>query len=267
MSGPVAPTERRAWVEQIMGMPISLHLRQGADDPASEVAVAAAYGLLRQVDQRFSTYRADSEISQLNRGRLRLADAHPEVREIVRWCAVARRRTGGYFDARLPVGVLPPGMSLVNAALGRGPSGDGRWFDPSGLVKGWAVQRAAELLTARGVVDFCLNAGGDIAMRCAPGQAPWRVGVEDPADPSRLLAVLDVTDGAVATSGTGRRGAHINDPHTGRPAVTFSSVTVTGPDLTWADIYATAVAASGRRPSDLPAGYHCPVVTNRSALR
>ncbi len=267
MSGPTASPTRRAWVEQIMGMPISLHIRRGADDPTTETAAAEAFELLRRADERFSTYRADSEISRLNRGTLRLPDAHPEVREIVRWCAVARRRTGGYFDARLPVGILPAGTPLNSAALAAGASSERRWFDPSGLVKGWAVQRAADLLTARGVQDFCLNAGGDIAMRCAPGQPAWRVGVEDPADPSQLLAVLEVTDGAVATSGTGRRGTHINDPHTGRPATGFSSVTVTGPDLIWADIHATATAASGRRPTELPRGYDCPVTTNRTASR
>ncbi|MGA8113087.1 MAG: FAD:protein FMN transferase [Actinocatenispora sp.] len=294
---------RRAWVEQIMGMPISLHVRQGVDDPATAAAVREAFTLLRTVDRRFSTYRDDSEISRLNRGELRLRDTHPEVREVVRLCTVARQRTGGYFDAWGPADAgetdaaglladpapngpvsavlrslpeardaagLPVPVAVESAESGGvlvRPQVSRRWFDPSGLVKGWAVQRAADLLTGHGVTDFCLNAGGDIALRCAPGAPGWRVGVEDPADPSRLLAVLEVTDGAVATSGTARRGTHIYDPHTGGPATRLASVTITGPDLTWADVYATAIAAASGRRFDLPAPYQCPIVSRFDLVR
>lgn len=253
-----AAAGHRAWVEHIMGMPVSLHIRQGSDDPANAAAAEEAFALLRQVDRRFSTYRDDSEISRINRGTLRLGDAHPQVRAVARLCALARRRTGGYFDARLPAGAAVPG-----SGDGAPPPSTGPRFDPSGLVKGWAVQRAAKLLSRRGVADFCLNAGGDIVLRCAPGIPAWAVGVEDPADPSRLLGVLDVADGAVATSGTARRGTHIYDPHSGRAASGVSSVTVTGPDLTWADVYATAFAAGAGRSLTLPEPYRRPIVTTR----
>lgn len=232
-------TERRVWVEQVMGLPVSLHVRGATGDP--DAAVAAAFGLLHSADRMFSTYRADSQVSRINRGELLLPDADPTVREVARLCATASRLTGGWFDAHLP-----------------GP--DGRpWFDPSGLVKGWAAQRAADRLTAGGVGDFCLNAGGDVVLRRGPGRPAWRVGVEDPAHPDRLLTVLELGTGAVATSGTGRRGAHVVDPHTGLPATRLSSVTVTGPSLVWADVYATAALARGARPNDLPDGYRCPV--------
>ncbi|MFF4879634.1 FAD:protein FMN transferase [Micromonospora sp. NPDC000668] len=222
-------TARRAWVEQIMGMPISVHVRAGAETPGIAAAVGAAFDDLRAVDRMFSTYRPDSQISELNRGLRRLADCDQPVREVLELCEEARWRTDGYFDAMLP-GV------------------DGRVrFDPSGLVKGWAVERAGWLLADRAVADFSLNAGGDIILRTGPGQPEWRVGVEDPADPRRLLAVLPVRRGAVATSGTGRRGAHILDPHTGRPVNALASVTVIGPSLTWADVYATAAIAGGSR--------------------
>lgn len=240
---PEIVTGRRTWVEQIMGMPISIHVRIGA----AAAAVAEVFEYLREVDRMFSTYREDSQISWLNTGRLRIADCDPRVREVLDLCELARRRTGGFFDAMLP-----------------GPDGRVR-LDPSGLVKGWAVERAADLLVERGVPDFCLNAGGDIALRAGADQPDWRVGVEDPSCPDRLLAVLPLREGAVATSGTARRGAHIVNPHTGLPSTAVASVTVTGPSLTWADIYATAAAARGAGAETWLAsleGYRAMVVTS-----
>ena len=214
-----------------MGMPISVHVRVGAEEPAVAAAVAAAFDQLRAADRMFSTYRPESQISELNRGLRRLADCDPQVREVLDLCEEARRRTDGYFEAMLP-------------------GADGRLgFDPSGLVKGWAVELAGRLLADRAVADFSLNAGGDIVLRSGPGQPPWQVGIEDPADPDRLVGVLPVSGGAVATSGTARRGAHIVDPHTGRPVTAIGSVTVVGPSLTWADVYATAAVAGGARSS------------------
>jgi thiamine biosynthesis lipoprotein len=245
-----------------MGMPISIHVRAGgdaagfadggADAAGVAAAVAAAFEYLREVDRMFSTYREDSQISRLNSGRLRIADCDAAVREVLDLCELARQRTGGYFDAMLP-----------------GPDGRVR-LDPSGLVKGWAVERAAGLLVDRGVLDFCLNAGGDIALRAGADQPDWRVGVEDPSCPERLLAVLPLREGAVASSGTARRGAHIIDPHTGQPSTAVASVTVTGPSLTWADAYATAAAARGAGAESWLAsvlGYRALVVTSAELRR
>jgi FAD:protein FMN transferase len=76
-------------------------------------------------------------------------------------------------------------------------------LDPTGVVKGWAAERAADHLRALDSTDFCLSAGGDLVCRTLePGAAPWRIGIEHPHDPSRLVAVVPVAIGAVATSGT-----------------------------------------------------------------
>jgi thiamine biosynthesis lipoprotein len=216
---------RRSWVEQIMGMPISLHLRgPGVDtDPGVPGVVAAVFEQLREVDRLFSTYRGDSEISRLRRGELTVPECHPLVRDVLGLCEQARERTEGYFDARLPDG-----------------------FDPSGLVKGWAVERAATLLAEIGHCDYYLNAGGDMALSVAsPGSPGWRIGIEDPRDPTRILAVREVRSGGVATSGTAARGAHIVDPHTGNHPGDLLAVTLIGPTLLWADVYATAAFARG----------------------
>ncbi len=195
-------------------MPVAVTVRDGAADPRP------VFAWLREVDAAFSTYRADSEISRIARGELDPAGARPMVREVLARCEALRAETGGYFDARAG-----------------GP------LDPSGLVKGWAVQRAAALLEAAGSRDFCVDAGGDLVLR----GGPWRVGIRHPRRRRRLAAVVTAGDLAVATSGAYERGAHILDPHTGRPPSGVMSVTVAGPDLATADAYATAAFAMGRR--------------------
>ncbi len=210
--------------EQVMGMPVVVDVREGDAGPA---ALDRVFEWLRFVDATFSTYRTDSEIRRLDRGELALRDAHPAVREVLTRCERLRVATGGYFDAR---------------ARGR--------LDPSGLVKGWSVDRAAALLSAAGARRFSVNAGGDVLVR----GGPWRVGVQHPRERDRLAAVLSVTDGAVATSGAYERGEHIVDPLTGRPARGALSVSVLGRDLATADAYATAAFAMGERGPAWTAG-------------
>jgi len=217
------PTAR--YVEQVMGMPISLALRgRHTDDTAARSAWAEAIDVLREADRVFSTYRADSFVSRLNRGEIDLADCPPEVAEVLGLGALAEQQSGGAFAVRRD-GVL----------------------DPSGVVKGWAVERAAAALHALDGTDSCLSAGGDLLCRTAdPDGAPWRIGIEDPRDPGRVLAVVPVRDGAVATSGTAHRGQHLVDARTGRAPEGIASVTVLADSLTWADIDATAAYAQGQ---------------------
>ena len=218
------------YVEHVMGMPISLALRgRHAGDRAGRDAWAEAMATLRDVDRVFSPYRDDSTVSRLGRGEIDLADCPPEVVEVLGLGARAERESGGAFRVRLP-----------------GPDGRTR-LDPSGVVKGWAVERAARPLRALEATDFCLSAGGDMVCRTIdPVAEPWRIGIEDPHDPTRVIAVVPVHNGAVATSGTAHRGSHLVDGRTGRPAEGVASVTVVAESLTWADIDATAAYALGR---------------------
>jgi thiamine biosynthesis lipoprotein len=223
-----APATAR-YVEHVMGMPISLALRgRHTDDAAAREAWAAAMSMLRAADRVFSTYRADSSVSRLRRGEIGLEDCPPEVAEVLALGDAAERESAGAFSLWLP-----------------GPDGE-RLLDPSGVVKGWAAERAAGAFTDLEETDFCLSAGGDLTCRTAdPGGRPWRIGIEDPADPTRVLAVIPVLTGAVATSGTAHRGAHLVDARTGRPPSGVASVTVVTGSLTWADIDATAAYAQG----------------------
>ncbi|NEK95353.1 FAD:protein FMN transferase [Modestobacter muralis] len=210
-------------------MPISLALRgRHAGDDIGQAAWAQVMDSLRQADRVFSTYRADSVVSRLRRGEVGLEDCPPEVAEVLGLAAAAEQQSHGAFSVWLP-----------------GPDGQVR-LDPSGVVKGWAAERAAQPLRDLTGTDFCLSAGGDVT--CAttdPGARPWRIGIEDPADPSRVLAVVPVHTGAVATSGTAHRGAHLLDARTGLPPAGVASVTVVAGSLTWADIDATAAYAHG----------------------
>lgn len=219
-----ATAPARRYVEQVMGLPFSLALRgRHAADARAAAAWEAALDVLREADRVFSTYRADSVISRLGRREITLADCPPVVAEVLELGAAAERDSGGAFAVRRD-GIL----------------------DPSGVVKGWAAERAAEHLAALPDTDFCLSAGGDVACRTLdPAAGPWRIGLEDPRDPGRLVAVVPVRTGAVATSGTARRGAHIVDARTGRPPTGITSVTVVGDSLTAVDVDATAAFALG----------------------
>jgi thiamine biosynthesis lipoprotein len=217
----VSPSLR---VEQIMGMPIVVDVR---DDEVESGALDAAFAWLREVDERFSTYDAGSEISRVNRGELHLRDAHPDVRAVLECCEQLRVATDGYFDVRAA------GTPDV---------------DPSGFVKGWAVVRAAAILESGGARNYCVNAGGDIHLRgdALPDRG-WRIGIQHPRRRDEVAAVVVATgELAIATSGDYARGEHVLDPHTGLPPEGLLSVTITGPDLATADAYATAAFAMGR---------------------
>jgi thiamine biosynthesis lipoprotein len=221
--------ETNRFVEQVMGMPITLALRgRHAGDAVGAAAWDDVIASLRAVDRTFSTYREDSEISELNSGTRDLDETSPEVAEVLAIGEQARIESDGAFDVWFG-------------------SADGeRRLDPSGVVKGWAVERAARLLDHLDGTDFCLSAGGDMVCRTrVAGSAGWRIGIEDPHDPTRVLAVLPVTNAAIATSGMVHRGDHLVDARTGLSPVGVASVTVVTASLTSADIDATAAYAHG----------------------
>lgn len=239
---PAPDQPRRAWVEQVMGMPVSFHVRgplardgadrtsaSGAGTDAASAAVQGVIADLHRIEEIFSTFRASSQVSRIRTGRLALEAADLWVQEVATLCDRAREVTGGWFDADLPD---PDGV---------------RRFNPTGLVKGWAIERVTRTLAAAlPGHDVLVNAGGDIAVRCSRTDTPdWVLGIEDPAQRSRMLATVPLRNGGTATSGTAARGAHILDPATGRPVTTLRSVTVIGPDLMWADVHATAAFAMG----------------------
>jgi thiamine biosynthesis lipoprotein len=211
---------RQVHVERVMGTVVSIDIRD--PKPAAQ-AVERAVRWLHRVDATFSTYREDSAICRIDRRVLAAEDVDDDVAWVLRRCDELHVETGGFFSVR---------------ARGR--------LDPSALVKGWAVQRAADRLVADGFHNFCLTAGGDVVTRGAPSDGRrWQIGIQHPRDPTAIAMVLEASDLAVATSGAYERGQHITNPRTGRPPEGVLSVTVCGPDLGTADAYSTAAFAMG----------------------
>jgi len=252
-SGDGPDIDRRAGyhhVEHVMGTAVSFDVRDGVSDTG---ALVEAVTWLHHVDQTFSTYIDDSPISRLGRAEITLDDLDDEVLDVLVMCEQLNDETGGAFDAFAV------------------PAPNGTNLDPSGLVKGWSIERAAEILAAHGHTDFTINAGGDIAIRghAAPG-VPWSVGIRHPDDRDLLAMVLAITGPAsVATSATYERGAHIIDPRTGQFTTDLASVTVVGPDLTWTDAYATAVFVMGLDGLDWiaeRAGYEAMAITHDATV-
>jgi thiamine biosynthesis lipoprotein len=222
--------DRVVRVERMMGTVIGVDIRDAVEPAEATPALDRFFESLRDVDRRFSPWRADSDISRIADGRLSEADAGADVRFVLAACDHLAATSTGAFDAR-------------------GHRSDGR-LDPSGFVKGWSVEEAAWHLTDAGFRNFSINAGGDVlaygqpdpGREAGPG---WRVGIRNPDRIDAIAAILEVRDLAVATSGLYERGDHIRDPRTSMAPRAYSSLTVVGPSLAWADAYATAGLVMG----------------------
>jgi thiamine biosynthesis lipoprotein len=205
----------------LMGMPITVDVVGAADD----AILASAFAYFEDVDRRFSTYRADSEIAAINQACIDAAAFSDEMREVLALAEQTKRDTDGYFDIRTADGAL----------------------DPSGIVKGWAIRNAASIIADTGARDFYIDAGGDIQTsgKNADGNE-WTIGIRNPFDASQIIKVVRPRGRGIATSGTYVRGQHIYDPHVpDRPIVDIVSLTVIGEDVLEADRFATAAFAMG----------------------
>ncbi len=209
--------------DPVMGTVASVHVvaRERAAD-----AVAAAgrvFGELRRLERIFTTFASDSEVMRISRGELNLLDASSEVIEVMDACTWLEHESNGVFVARRPDGGL----------------------DPAGFVKGWAAQRASALLTEAGFEDWFVGVGGDIQTSGSNELgAGWSVGIIDPVDAERVMCTLELSGMAIATSGTTARGMHIWN-RSGEFVNPFASISVVGPELKWADAFATTAFAMG----------------------
>lgn len=207
----------------IMGMPVTVEIVGGNAGALSEV-----FEYFRQVDARYSTYKDDSEISQINRG-LPLEQWSQEMKDVLELCRQTKAETDGYFDIER----------------------DGQ-IDPSGLVKGWAINNAAKLLLGRGFENFFIDAGGDIQVHgINSADKVWQIGVRNPFNREEIIKTIRISDQGVATSGTAIRGQHIYDPTQPAKSINeITSLTVIGPNIYEADRFATAGFAMGRSGID-----------------
>jgi thiamine biosynthesis lipoprotein len=209
-----------------MGTMASVHVHDDAPAAVIDEAVDAALAELERLEAMFSTFRDDSQISEVNAGRRTLAECAPEVIAVLDACTWLEHASDGAFTAHPPE---HPGE-----------------LDPSGFVKGWAVEQAAWWLAKAGLEHYYLAVGGDLLVHGSPAPGrPWHIALADPRRPGAAIAAIDIVAGAVATSGTSERGAHIWDGRGGRPGGDLLAVTVVGPSLAWADAFATAAFALG----------------------
>jgi thiamine biosynthesis lipoprotein len=208
----------------IMGMPVQLEI---VDSTATQAHYDAIFAYLISIDDRFSTYKSDSEISRVNRNEIRPEQYSPELREVLERSEKTKEDTGGYFDIKTPQGTL----------------------DPSGLVKGWAINSAAEMLLRDGFKDFYIEIAGDLQTHGVNSEGKeWSIGIRNPSSRDEVVKVLYPHGKGVATSGTYIRGNHIYTPiAVDESPSEYVSLPVIGPNIYEADRFATAAFAMGAK--------------------
>jgi len=210
--------------EIIMGMPITIEVV----DKISHKDFESIFDYFKQVDKKYSTYKSTSEISKINNG-LPKSKWSQQMKLVLDLCEQTKKLTNGFFD--------------INR--------NGK-IDPSGLVKGWSVNNAAKILKTKGMLNFYIEAGGDIQVHgLSSKKTPWEIGIRNPFNTTEIIKVIKLTEKGIATSGTYIRGQHIYNPLSGNQAVSsVKSLTVIGPDVYEADRYATAAFAMGEQGID-----------------
>jgi FAD:protein FMN transferase len=208
----------------LMGMPITIEVIDPGAEPAD---VEEVFSYFSYIDEKFSTYKKNSEISKINDGLLKPEDFSEDMKTVFALSANTKTATGGYFDIQCPDGKI----------------------DPSGLVKGWAILNAANLLTNKGYKDFYVEAGGDIEAKGKNTEGgKWSVGIKNPFNQEEIVKVVYLSGGGMATSGSYIRGNHIYNPHKpSSPISDIVSLTVVGPNAYEADRFATAAFAMGKQ--------------------
>lgn len=205
----------------IMAMPVKIELRieneELRDQNKTEEDINEVFEYLRWVDETFSPFKENSEVSKYNRGK-KYSD---DLKKILKLCEETKKLTGGYFDIIRPDGKM----------------------DPSGLVKGWAIWNAAKILKKAGYKKYFVEVAGDTEI----SGGPWKWGITNPFNKKEIIKVLNLSNCGIATSGTYERGQHIWNSITKKAEITdIVSLTVIGPNVYEADRYATAAFAMGR---------------------
>jgi len=207
----------------LMGMTIIIEI---VDSHATQEIIEKVFDYLKYVDEKFSTYKDSSEINGINRGELKVSEASEDMKEIFGLAEKTKQETNGYFDIRKP---------------------DGK-YDPSGLVKGWAIRNSARILDQEGFKNFYVDIGGDVEVRGLNlDKKKWSIGIKNPFNENEIVKVVHLTNCGIATSGTYIRGQHIYNPHESGLLEEIKSLTVIGPDVYEADRFATATFAMGRK--------------------
>ena len=204
-------------IRLIMGMPITVKIAQN-EQRKTKKDLEKVFDYFRYIDSQYSPFKEDSQVAKLNRGE----EVSTEMKEILKFAEDLKKETDGYFDIVRPDGKI----------------------DPSGIVKGWAISNAAEILRKLGYKRFYVDAGGDAEIV----GSSWRWGIRNPFNVAEIVKVLNLSDCGIATSGTYERGQHIYDPVGKKSEITdIVSMTVINPDVYEADKFATPAFAMGKK--------------------
>ena len=204
--------------QTIMGMPVILEI---ADKNANQKIFDEIFSYFKYVDEKFSTYKTTSEISAINRGELKLSECSPDMKMILSLAEETKKLTRGFFD-------------VMNNKI----------CDPSGIVKGWAIHQAAEILRKNGFKNFYVEIAGDIEVAGhKKNDTLWAIGIRNPFNLDQIVKVLELDGKGIATSGTYLQGQHIYKPSDKNPIDNIVSLTVIGPNIYEADRFATAAFA------------------------
>jgi FAD:protein FMN transferase len=205
----------------LMDMPITVEICGGSMTDIDKV-----FDYFVSIDNQFSTFKSDSEISLYNQKKITDDQLSADMKLVLKLCEDTRLATHGYFDINRPDGTL----------------------DPSGLVKGWAINNAADLIKSWGYQSYFVDAGGDIQVNGLNSQKkPWTIGIRNPQNRDQNIKIIacppECEAFGVATSGTYIRGQHVYDPFDSSPINEIVSLTVIGPNVYEADRFATAAFA------------------------
>src|SRR5258708_4965637 len=171
----------------IMGMPITIIIEDA--NPQQE-AFDKVYDYFAYIDERYSPYKQTSEVSMINAG-LPRSEWSGEMQVVLALCEQTKQVTNGYFDIE-----------------------HNGHIDPSGLVKGWAINNAAMILRKLNYSNFCIEGGGDFQVSGRPREnRNWQIGIRNPFKLDEVVKIVTVKTQGVATSGTYIRGQHIYNPH------------------------------------------------------
>jgi thiamine biosynthesis lipoprotein len=213
----------------IMGMPVTLEI---IDESAGATVFEKVFSYFNSVDQKFSTYKKDSEITAINEGKISPDNYSKEMQEIFSLAEETKNITNGYFD-------------IYNNDK----------CDPSGIVKGWAIYNAAQILKKDGFKNFYVEVAGDIEVSGLNNEGKkWAIGIRNPFKQEEIVKVVHLGNKGIATSGTYVQGEHIYNPkkfaEVGLPQDIINdtvSLTVIGPNVYEADRFATAAFAMSKK--------------------
>jgi thiamine biosynthesis lipoprotein len=206
----------------IMGMPVTVNV---VDKNVTDEDINEVFSYFHYIDGKFSTYKKNSEISQINSGKLKKFQYSSEMKKILFLSEKTKKETNGYFDIH------------INGIL-----------DPSGIVKGYAIFEAAKALKDRGFKNFYVEIAGDIQVYGKNEKNElWKVGIQNPFNLDEIIKAVKLKDKGIATSGTYIRGKHIFNPKEKKAAKQVTSISVIGPNVYEADRFATAAFAMGEK--------------------